>query len=154
MLLKATTLGTAGMALNPAFSAGQAFADSGSEVPKIKSFEFEEATISDLQARLKSGELTTRFLTEAYLHRIQEIDKNGPTLNSVIELNPDALSISESLDRERKQKGARSPMHGIPVLIKDNIDTADRMQTTGGSLALVGSQSAQDSGVARKLREA
>ena len=98
MLLKATTLGTAGMALNPAFSAGQAFADSGSEVPKIKSFEFEEATISDLQARLKSGELTAHSLTEAYLHRIQEIDKTGPTLNSVIELNPDALSIAELLD--------------------------------------------------------
>src|SRR5439155_13585046 len=70
------------------------------------------------------------------------------------ELNPDALSIAESLDRERKQKGARGPLHGIPALIKDNIDTADGMQTTAGSLALVGSKPAQDSGVARKLREA
>jgi amidase len=154
MLLQSTTLGAAGVALNPALSAGRAFADSGPEVPQPKSFEFEEATISDLQARLKSGELTTRFLTEAYLHRIQEIDKNGPTLNSVIELNPDALSIGESLDRERKQKGERGFLHGIPVLIKDNIDTADNMQTTAGSLALVGPKPAQDSGVARKLREA
>ncbi len=154
MLLQSTTLGAAGMALNPALSAGRAFAGSAPEVPQMKSFEFEETTISDLQTRLKSGELTTRFLTEAYLHRIQKIDKNGPTLNSVIELNPDALSIAESLDREHKQKSARGPLHGIPVLIKDNIDTADRMQTTAGSLALVGSKPAQDSGVARKLREA
>ena len=142
------------MALNPALSAGRAFADPAPEVPQIKSFEFEEATISDLQARLKSGELTARSLIEAYLHRIQEIDKNGPALNGVIELNPDALSIAESLDRERKQKGARGLMHGIPVLIKDNIDTADGMQTTAGSLALVGSKPAHDSTVARKLREA
>jgi amidase len=154
MLLQTTTLGAAGMALNPALSAGRAFADSAPEVPQIKSFEFEEATISDLQARLKSGELPARFLTESYLHRIQEIDKNGPTLNSVIELNPDAFSIAESLDKERKAKGPRGAMHGIPVLIKDNIDTADNMQTTAGSLALVGSKPAQDSGVARKLREA
>src|SRR5438105_13914791 len=154
MLLQSTTLGAAGVALNPALYAGRAFAGSAPELPQPKSFEFEEATISDLQARLKSGEITTRFLTEAYLRRIQEIDKNGPTLNSVIELNPDALSIAESLDKERKQKGARGPLHGIPVLIKDNIDTADNMQTTAGSLALVGSKPAQDSGVARKLREA
>jgi len=153
-LLQATAFGTAGVALTPALSAGRAFADSGPEVPPIKFFEFEEATISDLQARLKSGELTAHSLTEAYLRRIQEIDKTGPTLNSVIELNPDALSIAESLDRERKQKGARGPLHGIPALIKDNIDTADGMQTTAGSLALVGSKPAQDSGVARKLREA
>jgi len=142
------------MALNPALSAGRAFADPAPEIPQIKSFEFEEATISDLQARLKSGELTARSLIEAYLHRIQEIDKNGPALNGVIELNPDALSIAESLDRERKQKGARGLMHGIPVLIKDNIDTADGMQTTAGSLALVGSKPAHDSTMARKLREA
>src|SRR5438105_2630459 len=154
MLLQSTTLGAAGVALNPALYAGRAFAGSAPELPQPKSFEFEEATISDLQARLKSGELTARFLTEAYLRRIQEIDKNGPALNSVIELNPDALSIAESLDKERKVKGVRGAMHGIPVLIKDNIDTADNMQTTAGSLALVGSKPAQDSGVARKLREA
>src|SRR5437667_12515714 len=154
MLLQSTTLGAAGMVLNPALSAARAFAGSAPEVPQMKSFEFEEATVSDLQTRLKSGEITTRFLTEACLRRIQEIDRNGPTLNRVIELNPDALSIEESLDRERKQKGARGPLHGIPALIKDNIDTTDRMQTTAGSLALVGSKPAQDSGVTQKLREA
>ena len=153
-LLQTSIVGTAGIALSPALSAGRAFAVPAPEVPPIKSFEFEEATISDLRARLKSGELTASSLTEAYLHRIQEIDKNGPTLNGVIEMNPDALSSAESLDREGKQKGPRGPLYGIPVLIKDNIDTADRMQTTAGSLALVGSKPAQDSTVARKLREA
>jgi len=103
---------------------------------------------------VKSGELTCRSLTEAYLRRIEEVDKSGPELKSVIELNPDAISIADSLDGERKQKGARGAMHGIPVLIKDNIDTADRMQTTAGSLALMGSKPTQDSGVAKKLHEA
>ena len=87
MLLQSTTLGAAGMALNPALSVGRAFAGSAPEVPQMKSFEFEETTISDLQARLKSGELTAHSLAQSYLRRIQEIDKNGPTLNSVIELN-------------------------------------------------------------------
>ena len=103
---------------------------------------------------MSSGEISAEALTQAYLERINEIDKSGPTLNSVIEVNPDALAIAASLDKERKEKGGRGPLHGIPVLIKDNIDTADNMQTTAGSLALVGSRPAQDSAVARKLREA
>jgi amidase len=103
---------------------------------------------------MKSGELSAHTLAAAYLARIDEIDKRGPRLNSVIELNPDALSIAEALDKERKEKGTRGPMHGIPVLIKDNIDTADGMQTSAGSLSLVGSRPAQDSRVARKLRDA
>jgi amidase len=134
-------------------SANRAFAGQDS-VPSLKPFAFDEATITDLQARLKSGEITAQSLTQAYLDRISEIDKSGPRLNSIIELNPDAISIAESLDKEFKEKGARGPLHGIPVLIKDNIDTADRMQTTAGSLALLGSKPAQDSAVARKLREA
>src|SRR5205823_11088797 len=140
--------------LTPALSAGRALAASAPEIAPTKPFEFEAGTIFDLQERMKSGTLTASALTNAYLRRIEEVDKNGPALNSVIELNPDALAISDSLDRERKQKGPRGPMHGIPVLIKDNIDTADRMQTTAGSLALMGPPPAQDSGVARKLREA
>ncbi len=103
---------------------------------------------------MKSGELSARSLTQTYLERIDEVDKRGPTLNSVIEVNPGALAIAAALDKERQSKGPRGPMHGIPVLIKDNIETADRMQTTAGSLALVGSRPAQDSGVARKLRDA
>jgi amidase len=116
-------------------------------------FELEELTISELQDALKSGRFTSRSLVQIYLDRINEIDKAGPTINSVIEINPDALSIAESLDRERREKGVRGPLHGIPILIKDNIDTADRMMTTAGSLALVGSRPAQDSFVAKKLRE-
>jgi len=119
-----------------------------------KDFELEELTISDLQAGLQSGKYTSHQLVKKYLDRIDDIDKDGPKLNSVIEVNPDAMAIAEALDRERKEKGRRGPLHGIPILIKDNIDTADRMMTTAGSLALVGSHPAQDSFVAKKLREA
>jgi amidase len=122
--------------------------------PAPKDFELEELTISELQAGMQSGKYTARQLVKKYLDRIDDIDKDGPKLNSVIEVNPDAMAIAEALDRERKDKGVRSPLHGIPILIKDNIDTADRMMTTAGSLALVGSRPAQDSFVAKKLREA
>jgi amidase len=88
---------------------------------------------------MKSGKFTARSLVEKYSARIEEIDKQGPSVNAIIELNPDALAIADSLDRERKTKGARGPLHGVPVLIKDNIATADKMMTTAGSLALVGS---------------
>ncbi len=119
-----------------------------------KDFELDELTISELQDGMKSGKFTARSLVRKYLDRIDDVDKDGPRVNSVIELNPEAVSIAEALDRERKEKGARGPLHGIPILIKDNIDTADRMLTTAGSLALVGSRPLQDSTVARKLREA
>ncbi len=103
---------------------------------------------------MQSGTLSAESLTQAYLTRIEEVDKAGARINSVIEVNPDAVSIAAALDAERKAKGPRGPMHGIPVLIKDNIDTADRMHTTAGSLALMGSKPSQDSAVAQKLREA
>ena len=114
----------------------------------------EELTITELQARLNSREYTARSLAELYLDRIEKLDKHGPAVNSVIELNPDALAIADALDAERKAQGARGPLHGIPVLLKDNIDTADKMMTTAGSLALEGSIARQDSFVAHKLREA
>jgi len=117
-------------------------------------FELEEATLADLQKRMTAGSLTAHALTRAYLDRIAAIDKRGPALNSVIELNPDALAIAAALDTERKSKGPRGPLHGIPILIKDNIDTADRMMTTAGSLALLGSIAARDSVVAARLRAA
>jgi amidase len=117
-------------------------------------FEFDELTIADLQDAVKSGKHSARSITEQYLARIEQIDKQGPAINSVIELNPDALAIADALDKERKDKGVRGPLHGIPVLIKDNIDTADKMMTTAGSLALWGSKPSKDSTVAQKLREA
>lgn len=118
------------------------------------SFELEEATIAELQAGMKSGKWTARSLAEKYLSRIEKIDKQGPAINSIIELNPDARNLADALDKERKAKGARGPLHGIPVLIKDNIDTADRMTTTAGSLALSGSIPLKDSFVAQRLRAA
>jgi amidase len=103
---------------------------------------------------MKSGKYTARSLVEKYHARIEEIDKRGPAINAIIELNPDALSIADALDEERKAKGPRGPLHGVPVLIKDNIDTADKMMTTAGSLALVGSKPPKDSFVAQRLRAA
>src|SRR3954466_2698215 len=117
-------------------------------------FPLEEATVAQLQDWMSSGRYTARQIAELYLQRIEALDRGGPRLASVIEVNPDALVIADALDAERKAKGARGPLHGIPVLIKDNIDTADRMMTTAGSLALLGSIAAKDSFVAKKLREA
>ena len=135
-------------------AAALALASQVRAAPDVKSFEFADVPVAELAARMKAGKLTSRALTEAYLARIAEIDATGPTLKSVIETNPDALAIADELDRERKEKGPRGPLHGIPVLVKDNIDTADRMQTTAGSLALVGAKPPKDAFVVRKLREA
>jgi amidase len=120
----------------------------------VAAFELDEITISDLQDGMKSGKYTSRLITEKYLARIDAIDKQGPAINAIIELNPDALSIADAMDKERKEKGPRGPLHGIPVLIKDNIDTADKMMTTAGSLALLGSRAPKDSTVAQRLRDA
>jgi amidase len=145
-------IGGVGAAVLPALAGAREIAPA---VPaEIKPSELDEATISDLQAAMKSGKETSHSLTEKYLGRVEEIDRRGPALNSVIELNPDAQAIAAALDLERNEKGPRGPMHGIPVLIKDNIDTADKMQTTAGSLALVGAKVAFDSSVAYKLRAA
>jgi amidase len=119
-------------------------------------FELYEMTIADLQSGMTSGKYTAHSIAKQYLGRIDDVDKEkeGPALNSVIEVNPDALSIATGLDRERKAGRIRGPLHGIPVLIKDNIDTHDRMMTTAGSLALEGSIAPQDATVAKKLRDA
>lgn len=122
--------------------------------PPAPPFELEELTIAELGTAMQSGKYTGRSIAEMYIARIQAIDKQGPSLNCVIELNPDAVGIADALDEERREKGSRGPMHGIPVLIKDNIDTADKMATTAGSLALVGSKPPADSFVARQLRRA
>jgi len=113
-----------------------------------------EWTIAELQEKMESGELTARQISELYLQRIEAFDKDGPVINSIIELNPDALEIAGQLDEERKAGKLRGPLHGIPVLLKDNIDTHDKMQTTAGSLALEGNYAAKDAFIVKKLRKA
>jgi amidase len=141
----------AGPVLQPVFGSSRENSSAAADVP---AFELDEITIGELQDGMKSGKFSARAIAEKYLARIAAIDKSGPTVNSVIETNPDALEIAEALDKERKEKGVRGPLHGIPVLIKDNIATADRMQTTAGSLAMVGSKPPRDAFLAQKLREA
>jgi len=140
-------LAAAGPLLSPAASAAQAPA---APAP----FELEEATIAGLQAALGSGKETARSLTEKYLARIDALNTRGPELRAVIEVNPEALAIADALDAERRGKGSRGPLHGIPILIKDNIGTADRMTTTAGSLALEGSIPSRDAFAAARLRAA
>jgi amidase len=112
-----------------------------------------EASVSGLQAEMSAGRLSARALTAAYIERIRSLDQLGPAISSVLELNPDALDIAEALDQERRASGPRGPLHGIPVLVKDNIATADRMETTAGSLVLVGVKVARDAHLVGRLRE-
>ena len=116
--------------------------------------QLEEITITELQVAMARGELNARELAEMYIERIHALDQQGPTLQSMLELNPAALEIAEKLDEERRDHGPRGPLHGIPILLKDNIATADAMQTTAGSLALVGSRPPRDAFVVQKLRQA
>jgi amidase len=118
------------------------------------SFAVEEATVAELQQAMESGALTSRSLTAAYLARIEAVDQQGPTLRAMLDLNPDALAIADELDAERRAGRVRGPLHGIPVVIKDNIDTADRMTTTAGSRALEGSIAPRDAFIVDRLREA
>ena len=120
----------------------------------IAPFALDEATLADLQSAMASGRMTAHSVTQQYLDRIHALDRTGPALRSVIEINPDALSIADTLDRERKAGRMRGPLHGIPILVKDNINTADRMTTTAGSYALAGSIPLQDATVAARLRAA
>jgi amidase len=115
-------------------------------------YDVEEVSIAELQAAMASGKLTAEGLVRAYLARIEKLDQAGPEVSSVLELNPDALAIARGLDAERRARGPRGPLHGIPVFVKGNIDTADKMMTTAGSLALVGPPPSQDATVAARLR--
>jgi len=117
-------------------------------------FDLEETTIATLLNDQESGRRTARSIVEQYLARIEAIDRSGPTLRSVLEVNPEALAIADALDAERKTKGPRGPLHGVPILIKDNIDTADRMTTSAGSLALEGSIAARDAFIVERMRAA
>lgn len=119
-----------------------------------RTFDLAELTISQLQAGLNQRRFTAASLVRKYVERIDKIDHQGPALRSVIEINPDALKLAEASDKDRRAKGPRGPLHGIPVLLKDNIDTRDRMSTTAGSLALEGSIPARDAFLVKKLREA
>lgn len=158
--LQASLLGGVAAAASPVMEATRRTAievsgrEAAAKLADIAAFEFDEITVGELQDGMKSGKYTARSIAEKYLTRIAEVDKSGPSVNSVIETNPDALDIADALDRERREKGPRGPLHGIPVLIKDNIATADKMQTTAGSLALVGSKPPADAFVAKKLRDA
>lgn len=122
--------------------------------PVSHAFEYAEYSVSEIQALFESGKLNSRNLTAMYLERIAKIDQNGPQLKAVIEINPEALVIAEALDAERKQGLIRGPLHGVPVLLKDNIGTADQMQTTAGSLALMNAQPHNDAFLVKNLREA
>jgi amidase len=134
--------------------AGVAASVTSNERAPVKPFELDEITVAKLQREMQSGGLTAVSVTEKYLARLENADKHGPAVNSVIEINPEALAMAERLDRERKAKRPRGPLHGIPVLIKDNIATRDRMMTTAGSLALVGARPVKDAFVVKRLRDA
>jgi amidase len=150
-LKASTTAGAAGALAGAGNLAGAGPAMAGDHVP---SFPFEEATIAELQAAMTAGRLSSRRLTRAYLRRIRQIDLSGIQLNSVIEVNPDALEIAAALDAERRRKGPRGPLHGIPILVKDNFATRDKLETTAGSLALLGAEVPRDAFVVRRLRRA
>jgi len=122
------------------------------QAPRVTAFDLEEATIADLQQRMTAGHETSRSLVDKYLARIDEIDRRGPQLRSVLEINPDARSIADAMDAERRAGRVRGPLHGIPILLKDNISTADRMLTTAGSLALAGAPASADSFIVERLR--
>jgi amidase len=122
--------------------------------PNEAAFELEEATIKSLQDAMASGKYSARSLTDLYLKRIEETNREGPKLGAVIETNPEAADIADRLDVERRTKGPRGPLHGIPILIKDNFDTADKMLTTAGSPALEGSRPSRDAFVVERLRQA
>ena len=153
-----TTTTFASVGLSTSFISGCSTAknrdNSDLTVDSYKLFELDEETISSLADKLSSGTYSSEQLIKLYMHRIEAIDKKGPRLNSIIELNPDALSIAKIMDLELKSNNRRGPLHGIPVLIKDNIDTVDKMQTTSGSLALVGNIASKDAFIVTKLREA
>ena len=153
--LRTTAAGGAGLTANLACAPPAAEPPPGAGAQgEIPPFEFDEVTADDLQGMMESGEHTARSITEAYLGRIEALDRQGPELRSMIEVNPDALAIADELDAERNAGSVRGPLHGIPVALKDNLDTHDRMTTTAGSLALEGSIPPQDSFVAERLRAA
>jgi amidase len=153
-LLKATAASAAAMVATAARDATAADAAPVPAQARTEPFELADATVADLKAAMDSGARTSAEIAQAYLARIDAVDRHGPAINAMIELNPDALAIAEALDRERREKGARGPLHGIPVVLKDNIDTADRMRTSAGSFALADAIAPRDAFVVERLRVA
>jgi amidase len=143
-------LGSAGAFVGALF----AVAFAGAQAPAPARFDLEEVTIPDLQQRMQSGRETSRSLVDKYLARIEAVDRSGPALHSVLEINPDARTIADRLDAERKSGRVRGPLHGIPILLKDNIATADAMMTTAGSLALANAKPPKDAFIVSRLRDA
>ena len=153
--IKMGSYGAALMAASPYLSPwSKSTANLISTSDNDKLFELEEATLTDLQAEMRSGKLTSERLVALYLEKIGKLDKKGPGINSILEINPEALAIAKALDQERKQKGSRGIFHGIPVVIKGNISTADQMTTTAGSLALAGARASKDAFIVENLRKA
>ncbi|MDP9361482.1 MAG: amidase, partial [Acidobacteriota bacterium] len=147
--LELAALGSALALTKPLSAVAQSSAAQAAVMPEL-----EEITIGELQEGMKSGRWTAHAIAEGYLGRIEAIDKHGPAVNAIIELNPDALAIADAMDRERKEGHIRGPLHGIPIVIKDNIETADKMRTSAGSLALAENTAARDAFIAARLREA
>lgn len=156
--LKVGTLGTAAVAAGgcaPRERAGPSGEEGAGERETFdEPFVLEEATVADLQRQMESGERSAGEIASLYLERIERLNRRGPELNAVIATNPEALEIAERLDRERAEGRSRGPLHGIPILVKDNLDTADRMATTAGSKALEGTVAPEDAFVVARLREA
>ncbi len=145
------SIAVTGSAFDVAGTGPHSMENEGGEAPK---FDLNEITVDELQSKMQKGELSSKAITKKYLNRIAAIDKKGPAINAVIEINADALSIAEAMDAERKSGKIRGPLHGIPILIKDNINTGDKMMTTAGALALEGNIAVADSFIVARLREA
>lgn len=152
--LQSSAIGAAALTTLPLSSCANDTKKAGPLSAEDDLFELNEITVDELQKGMESGAYTSEKIVQMYLDRIEAIDKNGPALNSVLEINPDALEIARELDRERSEGKLRGPLHGIPVMIKDNIDTGDKMMTTAGALAMVGHIAVKDSPVAAQLRKA
>lgn len=148
------TLATTSLVANPFNLVSKSDSDKNQEFLLDDNFSLNEITIDQLQEMMKSGKASSKSITKLYLDRIAAFDKRGPAINAVIEINPDAIAIAKKMDAERKNGKIRSKMHGIPVLIKDNIDTGDKMMTTAGATALIGNIAKEDAFIVKKLREA
>jgi amidase len=152
--MQTTLVGAVSGAVLPALAGAQSVQHEPGRAAAVVPFEFAEMTIPELQASIASGKYTTHSLVQRYLERIEALDKQGPAVNAIIELNPDALGIADAQDKQRQARKPGGILQGVPILVKDNLDTRDKMMTTAGSLALVGARPPKDSMVVQKLRAA